>query len=126
MHRKRAEIGVLTPENHLLHRRFARADFYRLVRLAKPLHDLGQKACLVRVEREREALARTHNIADQLRPFRTHRFEPSRARVAVEDRRYIREIDRVVMHLALAELHQALDKASQTKTGGIDGHRSAS
>ena len=87
MHRQRAEIGVLALQHHLLHRRVGGRDLHRLVRIGEPLGDRRQQARLVGVERQRQPLARAHDVADQFGLLRPDRLEPGRARIAVEHAR---------------------------------------
>ena len=54
------------------------------------------------------------------------RLEPGGARIAVEHRADVDQVDRLVVDLAFAELHQALDEAAETETLGIDGSHGCS
>ena len=121
MHRQRTKIGLLALQHHLLHRSVLGRDFHWLVRIREPSSDRRKQPALVGVERERQSLARSHNVADQLCFFRSDRLEPGRARVAVEHLADVDQIDRLVVDLAFTELHEALDKAAETETLGIDG-----
>ena len=82
----------------------------------------GEQPCLVGVERERQALARAHDVADQLGLLGPDRLEPGRARIAVEHRADVDQIDRLVVDLAFAKLHQALDVAAKTESFGVGSH----
>ena len=121
MHRQRAEIGVLAFQHHLLDRRILGFDLHRLDRIREPLRQLRHQAGLIGVERQRQPLARRHHVANQLRLLRTDRLEPYRARVAFQHRGNVDEIDRLVVNVALAELHQPLDKAAQAEAFGVGG-----
>ena len=67
-----------------------------------------------------EPLARAHDVADQLGLFGSRRLEQHRARIAVETRGDVDEIDRLVAHLALAELDELVDEIAQPEALGID------
>jgi hypothetical protein len=122
MHRQRAEIGLLALQHHLLHRGVRRRDLHRLVRTGETLRDRREQPCLVGVERKRKTLARSHDVADQLGLLRADRLEPGRARIAVQHGADLDQIDRLVVHLAFAELHQTLDVAAEAETFGVGSH----
>ncbi len=123
MHRQRAEIGLLAFQDDLLHRRVARRDLDRLDRVVEPLRDDRKKSRFVGVERNCEAFAGAHDVADQLGLFRTHRLEPGGFRITVQHGGHVDQIDRLVVDLTFAKLHQPFDEAAQAKTFGVNsGH----
>ena len=69
---------------------------------------------------QREPLARAHDVADQLGLFRPRRLEQHRARIAVEDAAHVDQIDRLVAHLAFAEIDELVDEIAQPEALGID------
>ena len=88
--------------------------------------DRRQEPALVGVERERKTLSRAHDVADQFGLLWPDGLEPGRARIAVEHVADLDQIDRLVVNLAFAKLHQALDEAAETEAFGIDGGHATS
>ena len=108
VHRQRREVGRIALVHHMLHRRVL--DPQGLVRRLQALLHRRHQLALVAVERERQAPPRAHDVADELGLLRARRREHHRAGIAVEHARHVDEVDRLVVHLALAELNQALDE----------------
>jgi hypothetical protein len=87
--------------------------------LGQPLAQHLGKAAFVGVERCGKPTPRPHHVADELGPLRPDRAEPDRARIAVEHRADVDEIDRLLMHDAFALLHQLLDETAQAELLGV-------
>ena len=86
----------------------------------EPLVQRGQEAALVGIERAGEPLARAHDVADQFGLFGPRRLEQHRARIAVEMGRHVDQIDRLLAHLAFAEIDELVDEVAQPEALGID------
>ena len=121
MRRQRAQVRLVALEHDLLHRRLLRRHFRRRQRLRQPLLQRAEQAALVGIERKRQPPTRTHDVADKLGLLRSGGLEQRCLWIAVEHRGHIDEIDRLVVHLAFAELHQPVDEIAQPEAFGIDG-----
>ena len=120
VYRQAAEIRLIVAMHDPLDRRIRRRQLDRRDGIGEALLQHRQKVALFRFERQRQPAPRTHDIAGEFSLLRAGRLEPGGARVAVEHGSDVDKIDRRGMNLALAQLHQLLDKASQPKPLGID------
>ena len=117
------EVGVVSGQHDLVHRRLRGRHLDRRDRVPQALAQDRRKAGLVGIERGGEAASRAHHVADELGLLRADRPEPDRVGIAIEHRRHVDEIDRIVVHDAFALLHQLLDEMAQAEFFGVGrGH----
>ena len=116
MRRQRAEVGGIAGKHDLVNGRLLRRHLDRRLRPLQPLLQRGEQAASHPCRARAPAVAATHRIADELRPLGARRGEQDGARIALEHRGHVHEIDRLVMHLAFAEVDQPLDETAEPKT----------
>ena len=118
--RQRGQVGIVAGQHDIVHRSVRGRHLDRSDRMAQAFAQDGGKAGLVGLERGGKAAPGAHHVADELGLLRPHRAEPDRVGIAVEHRRHVDEIDRIVVDDAFALLHELLDEVAQAKFFGVD------
>jgi hypothetical protein len=89
------------------------------MRLAQSFTQCRGEGCFLGAERERKPSARAHDVADKLGAFGADGAKPDRFRIAVEDRGNVDQVDRSLVHHAVAPLDEQLDETAQAKFLGV-------
>ncbi len=121
MERQLGEIDVVAGDHHLLHRRVGLRHLDHRLRVRHPAGELlRQVALVVGAERRGMAAAAAADRADDLEMLGAGVLEQRRLRRGLDDRADVRERDRAIVDVDLADRDQMLDKSPQPEFFEID------
>ena len=119
--RQPGEIDVVAGDHHLLHRRIGLRHLHHRLRVRHAAGEFLRQVALVgRAERRGMAAAAAADRADDLETLGAGVLEQRRLGRGLDDRADIRERDRAVVDVDLADRNQMIDKPPQPEFFEID------